>query len=129
MADLTVVCVTDSSDLRVILRPSLGHPQAMYIRLGRGRDPVAYEEVPQIEFGRAIRLREGTDLTIITCGGQAHVSLGAAAKLGEKSVSVRVVDMFTIDAIDVEEVRAAVETGTSLAVERHWQLVCGFQLG
>ncbi|MEY8829569.1 transketolase family protein [Sedimentitalea sp. XS_ASV28] len=119
VADLKVVCATDANHLRAILRASVEHPQAMYIRLGRGRDPVVYDEVPEIEFGRAIRLREGTDLTIITCGSQVRASLDAAAKLEEKGVSVRVVDMFTIDAIDVDEVRAAVETGSILTVEEH----------
>lgn len=119
IADLTVVCATDANHLRGILRASVEHPQAMYIRLGRGRDPVVYDEVPQIEFGRSIRLREGKDLTIITCGSQVRASLDAAAKLKEEGISVRVVDMFTIDSIDVDEVEAAAQTGGILTVEEH----------
>jgi len=119
MADLTVVCATDANHLRAILRASVEHPGAMYIRLGRGRDPVVYDQVPDIEFGRAIRLREGTDLTIIACGSQVRASLDAAAKLEEEGVSVRVVDMFTIDTMDAEEIKAAVETGAILTVEEH----------
>jgi transketolase len=119
VADLTVVCATDANHLRGILRASVEHPKAMYIRLGRGRDPVVYDEVPQIEFGRSIRLREGKDLTIITCGSQVRASLDAAAKLKEEGISVRVVDMFTIDSIDVDEVEAAAQTGGILTVEEH----------
>jgi transketolase len=119
VADLTVVCATDANHLRGILRASVEHPKAMYIRLGRGRDPVVYDEVPQIEFGRSIRLREGQDLTIITCGSQVRASLDAAAKLAEEGTSVRVVDMFTIDSIDVDEVEAAAKTGGVLTVEEH----------
>ena len=119
VADLTVVCATDANHLRAILRASVEHPGAMYIRLGRGRDPVVYDEVPEIEFGRAIRLREGKDLTIITCGSQVRACLDAAEKLEEKGVSVRVVDMFTIDTIDVDEVSAAAQTGAILTVEEH----------
>jgi len=119
IADLTVVCATDANHLRGILRASIEHPKAMYIRLGRGRDPVVYDEVPQIEFGRSIRLREGEDLTIITCGSQVRASLDAAAKLAEEGVSVRVIDMFTIDSIDVDEVQAAAQTGGILTVEEH----------
>lgn len=120
MADLTVVCATDANHLRAILRASVDHPRAMYIRLGRGRDPVVYEDVPQIEFGRALRLREGTDLTIITCGSQVRASLDAADQLAKKGISVRVIDMFTIDQMDQDEIRAAVnETGAILTVEEH----------
>jgi transketolase len=120
MADLTVVCATDANHLRAILRASVEHPKAMYIRLGRGRDPVVYDEVPQIKFGCALRLREGSDLTIITCGSQVRASLDAAEELAGQSISVRVVDMFTIDQIDRSEIRAAVEeTGAVLTVEEH----------
>ncbi len=120
MADLTVVCATDANHLRAILRASVEHPRAMYIRLGRGRDPVVYDTVPEIEFGRALRLREGTDLTLITCGSQVRASLDAAEALQQQGISVRVVDMFTIDQMDREEIRAAADdTGAILTVEEH----------
>ncbi len=120
MADLTVVCATDANHLRAILRASVDHPMAMYIRLGRGRDPVVYQSVPKIEFGRAIRLQEGTDLTIIACGSQVRASLDAAETLAGQGISVRVVDMFTVDQMDKDEIRAAAEeTNAILTVEEH----------
>jgi transketolase len=120
MADLTVVCATDANHLRGILRASVDHPKAMYIRLGRGRDPVVYDEVPKIEFGRAIRLREGEDLTIIACGSQVRASLDAAEKMAEQGLTVRVVDMFTLDRMDTEEIAAAARgTKAILTVEEH----------
>ena len=120
MADLTVVCATDANHLRAILRASVDHPKAMYIRLGRGRDPEVYPSVPQITFGKAARLREGTDLTIITCGSQVRASLDAAEVLAGEGISVRVVDMFTISEMDRDEIKAAAaETGAILTVEEH----------
>ncbi|MFC6641111.1 MULTISPECIES: transketolase family protein [Sulfitobacter] len=120
MADLTVVCATDANHLRAILRASVDHPEAMYIRLGRGRDPEVYPSVPQITFGKAARLREGSDLTIITCGSQVRASLDAAELLAGEGISVRVVDMFTISEMDRDEIKAAAEeTGAILTVEEH----------
>lgn len=120
MADLTVVCATDANHLRAILRASVDHAYAMYIRLGRGRDPVVYETVPEVEFGRALRLREGNDLTIIACGSQVRASLDAAEILAVQGRSVRVIDMFTINQMDVGEIRAAAEdTDAILTVEEH----------
>jgi transketolase len=120
MADLTVVCATDANHLRAILRASVDHPKAMYIRLGRGRDPVVYDEVPDIAFGRALRLRDGADLTIIACGSQVRASLDAAQKLATQGLTVRVVDMFTLDRIDTAEIAAAArETKAILTVEEH----------
>lgn len=120
MADLTVVCATDANHLRAILRASVDHPGTMYIRLGRGRDPVVYNAVPEFAFGRAIRLREGADLTLIACGSQVYPTLDAAEKLAESGIAARVVDMHTISDIDRDEVlAAATETGRIMTVEEH----------
>ncbi|MBS9719693.1 transketolase [Tianweitania sp. BSSL-BM11] len=121
IADLTVVCAADANQLRAILRASVDHPGAMYIRLGRGRDAEVYGEVPaDFALGKATTLRDGTDLTIIATGSQVHASLMAAQKLGETGMSVRVIDMHTIKPLDGDAVRAAArETKAILTVEEH----------
>lgn len=118
IADLTVVCATDANHLRALLRLSLDHPGAMYLRLGRGRDPEVYPEVPQIAIGRAETLRDGSDLTIIATGSEVHPALLAAEELAASGISTRVVDMFTISPLDREAVLdAARSTGAVLTVE------------
>ena len=120
MADLTVICATDANHLRAILRRSVDHPGAMYIRLGRGRDPEVYAAVPDLEVGKAIRLREGRDITIIATGSQVRAALDAAEALAADGLSVRVVDMHTISPLDRAEVASAArETGAILTVEEH----------
>lgn len=118
IADLTVVCATDSNHLRAVLRASMDHAGAMFIRLGRGRDPEVYAEVPEIEFGRAIRVQDGEDLTIIATGSTVRPAVDAAALLAKQGYSVRVVDMFTVSPLDKDEVLAAAgATGAILTVE------------
>lgn len=118
IADLTVVCATDAAHLRAVLRASLDHPGAMYIRLGRGRDPEVYRDIPDITIGRAIRVRQGEDLTIIATGAEVRPSLDAAHLLATEGISTRVVDMFTVDPLDAAEVvAAATETAAILTVE------------
>ncbi|MBL4571778.1 MAG: transketolase [Gammaproteobacteria bacterium] len=120
IADLTVICATDANHLRAILRESIDFPGAMYIRLGRGRDPVVYEEIPDLEIGKAIRLREGTDLTFITTGSQVRASLDASDALRKEGISVRVVDMHTISPLDHNEIiAAAAETNAIITIEEH----------
>lgn len=120
IADLTVLCATDANHLRALLRASVDHPGAIYLRLGRGRDPQVYETVPEITFGKAIRLREGRDLTIIATGSEVRAALDAAATLEGEGISARVVDMFDLGVIDRDEIAsAAEETGAILTVEEH----------
>lgn len=118
IADLTVCCATDANHLRALLRISVDHPGAMYIRLGRGRDPQVYDAVPELAFGKARRLRDGTDLTIIATGSTVRASLDAAETLAAEGRSVRVVDMWSIAPLDRDEIAAAAsETGAILTVE------------
>jgi transketolase len=121
IADLAVVCAADANQLRAILRCSLQWPGAMYIRLGRGRDPEVYPEVPgDFQLGRASRLRDGRDLTIISTGSEVRASLDAAESLARSGIQARVVDMHTVDPLDRDEVLAAAdETGAVLTVEEH----------
>ncbi len=121
IAELTVVCAADANQLRAILRASVDHPGAMYIRLGRGRDAEVYPEAPgDFRFGKAAMLRDGSDLTIITTGSQVHASLAAADALAAEGTSVRVIDMHTIKPLDGEAIRAAAEeTSAILTVEEH----------
>jgi transketolase len=121
IAELTVVCAADANQLRAILRASLDHPGPMYIRMGRGRDPEVYSEPPAaFRIGRATRLRQGTDLTMITTGSEVHPCLVAAGNLATSGISARVVDMHTISPLDSGEIAAAAaETGAVLTVEEH----------
>jgi transketolase len=121
IADLAVVCAADANQLRAILRCSLEWPGAMYIRLGRGRDPEVYPDVPDtFQLGKGDRLREGADLTIIATGSEVRACLDAAEGLATGGIEARVVDMHTIDPLDRAEVlTAAAETGAVLTVEEH----------
>ena len=121
VADLTVACAADANQLRAMLRASLALPGALYLRLGRGRDPEVYAEVPEdFAFGRGVQLRDGDDVTIIATGSEVHAALGAADILGTRGVSARVLDMHTIKPLDESAVlRAAHETGAIVTVEEH----------
>ncbi len=119
IADLTVVCASDANQLRAILRASVDHPGAMYIRLGRGRDPEVYSSIPEFAFGKAISLREGTDLTFIATGTEVHPSLRAADILDESGISAAVIDMHTLSALDIDVIVAAARRGPIMTVEEH----------
>ncbi len=121
VADLTVACAADGNQLRAMLRASLDLKGALYLRLGRGRDPEVYATVPDdFEFGRAVTLRQGADATIIATGSQVNAALGAAQILSERGVRTRVLDMHTIKPLDVAAVvAAATQTAAVVTVEEH----------
>ena len=121
IAGLTVVSACDANELRAILRASLVHDGPVYVRMGRGRDPEVYADVPEdFAFGRAIRLTEGADIALIATGSEVRPCMQAAEDLTNEGISARVVDMHTVSPVDAAEVRAAVDDiGTILTVEEH----------
>lgn len=121
LAGLVVVSAADANELRAVLRAALDHDGPIYVRMGRGRDPKVYDEVPTaFDFGRAIRLTDGGDLVLIATGSMVAPCLQAAARLWEEGIGVRVLDMHTVAPVDAAEVVAAAEeVGRILTVEEH----------
>jgi transketolase len=71
-------------------------------------------------IGKAIRHKEGGDLTLIAIGGILDDVNIAAAELYKLGVNVRVVGMHSIKPIDVEEILDAVKnTGGIVTIEEH----------
>ncbi len=101
------------------------HPGPAYMRLGRSAVPAVYASAEgSFSFGRAIRLREGGDCTIIAAGEASYHAVAAADELAREGIRVRVLDMATIKPLDEAAVLAAArETAAIVTVEEH--SVCG----
>lgn len=93
----------------------------VYMRIGNQKMPVVHPEGTRFEIGKAVTLREGSDVTIIASGTVMHKALEAAELLARTGVSARMIDMHTIKPIDrAAVVKAARETGRIVTVEEHY---------
>jgi transketolase len=92
----------------------------VYLRLSVGGSPEVYKEDYEFKPGRGVRLKDGSDLTIIATGGIIHEVLAAVEELERAGVSVRLVNIHTIKPIDRQIIlKAAEETPAILTVEEH----------
>src|SRR5688572_28464112 len=117
-----VVCVpSDEHQMRAAVKAAYEHDGPVYIRSGRPKAPLVYDATPQdFAFGRAQRLREGNDLTIIAYGLMVAASMVAADALAKDGIQARVLDMATIKPLDEDAVAdAARETGAIVTAEEH----------
>ena len=117
-----VVCVpSDEHQMRAAVQAAYRHDGPVYIRSGRPKAPLVYDATPtDFAFGRATRLREGSDITIIAYGLMVAAALVAADALAQDGIQARVLDMATIKPLDVAAVRdAARETGAIVTAEEH----------
>jgi transketolase len=117
-----VVCVPcDEHQMRAAVKAAYEHDGPVFIRSGRPKAPLVYGETPgDFVFGRAHRLREGSDVTIMANGLLTAAALVAHDMLAAEGLSVRVVDVPTVKPLDEREVAlAAAETGGIVVAEEH----------
>jgi len=95
-------------------------PGPFYIRACRPKIPVIYGDDHRFELGRADRLREGGDLTIIASGVLVKPALDAAATLAGRGIEARVLNLATWRPLDTAAIAAAArETGAIVTAEEH----------
>ena len=117
---MTVIAPSDPRHLTQFTRLAYEHPGPVYIRLGRGNDPIIYGDDQQVELGTAITVQDGDQATIISTGVILRHALPAAQRLAREGVSVRLLDMHTVKPLDTGAVLAAArETGRIVTVEDH----------
>jgi transketolase len=121
-ANMTVIAPADGTETANAVRACVDLPGPVYIRIGRGFEPPFYETDDYgFEIGKAVTVKEGTDLAVITCGIGVLQAVEAARSLEEADgLSVRVVNMHTIKPIDTEAIMKAVtDTRRIITVEEH----------
>jgi len=117
---VTVISPADANEFMQAFKAILDYKGPVYMRIGRSPAPVVFGADHNFEIGKASRVREGEDVTIIATGVMVARALEAADMLADEGVSVRVVNMATIKPIDVEEVVAAArETKGIVSAEDH----------
>jgi 2-oxoisovalerate dehydrogenase E1 component len=81
----------------------------------KGRNPGSEFMIP---FGKAKVVREGTDVTLVTCGALVKRSLDAAKRAEtEHGISTEVIDLRTLSPLDMDRVGESVKrTGKALVV-------------
>jgi transketolase len=120
IADLTVVVPADPIDTASAIRVAHATEGPVFIRTSRMPVPMVHHPDYRLRFGKAARLREGDDVTLVANGVMVHRALEAADLLGEQRVSARVLDMSTVSPIDTDAIVAAArETGGIVTVEEH----------
>jgi len=118
--EMTIITPTDSIMLKNIIKQVAELFGMFYIRLLRKSAIKIYEADQSFEIGKAIKLKEGKDITIVTNGIMVAEALNAAYILEERGISARILDMFTLKPIDKEAIiNCAKETGAIVTAENH----------
>lgn len=119
--NMTLLVPGDVTEMRQIVKASLQHYGPVYIRLCAGDVEDVYTNNEQFHIGKATKLRDGDDATIITTGIMMYEGVCASDILKQKyGINARVLQMASIKPIDLDTIKkAATETGKIVTVEEH----------
>ena len=120
MANMTVVAPVDEVETRSALKAIMQYDGPVYFRLNRPDTPIIFNDDYEFELGKAVVVREGTDVTVFSTGTQTARAFEAAEALAADGIDVHLVHVPTVKPLDVETVVAAAKkTGLVVTTEEH----------
>ncbi len=120
LPEMTVVAPGDPSEVRGATRAIVAQEGPCYLRLGRAGEPTIHASPLDFQLGKAIQVRDGDALTLISTGALLETAVNVADRLARKGVYARVLSMHTLKPLDVEAIlSAARETRAIITLEEH----------
>jgi transketolase len=120
ITNLTVTASCDNLATAALLRSTIDVDGPVLIRVSEQVPRSVYTTVPEIPYGRFVRVRDGRDVTVIGTGLGVCCALDAAALLEAEGVDVGVLDAAYLKPLDEDAiVEAATNTAAILTVEEH----------
>ena len=96
------------------------HFGPVYLRFGRPAVPVFTPEDQNFEIGKAVKLTDGSDVTIVATGHLVWEALEASKELNSMGISAEVINIHTIKPLDEDAILKSVsKTGCLVSAEEH----------
>ncbi len=96
------------------------HNGPVYLRFGRPSVPIFTPADQKFEIGKAIKMTEGNDVTIVATGHLVWEALEASKSLFEEGISAEVINIHTIKPLDEAAILESVaKTGCIVTAEEH----------
>ncbi|CAM5788926.1 MULTISPECIES: alpha-ketoacid dehydrogenase subunit beta [Brevibacillus] len=140
-ADSLEGLIMQTPGVKVVIPSNPYDAKGLLISAIRDNDPVVFlehmklyrsfrQEVPEGEYtiplGKANVVKEGSDVTIITYGAMVHTSLKAAEELEKaRGAKVEVIDLRTVNPIDIDTIVASVKKTNRAIVVQEAQKTSG----
>lgn len=116
----TVVVPADAVETAQAVRAAAVTNGPFYIRLGRLKLPMVYDDDYRFQVGKAVMLRDGGDVTIIAIGIMVAAALEVAENLERQGIGCRLLSMPTLKPVDEPAIIAAArDTGAIVVAEEH----------
>jgi transketolase len=118
--NMTIVAPADADEMRRFMPLTIDYQGPIYIRLGKGFDPIVTNDEIPFEIGKVFPMRYGRDALIITTGITLKRSLDAAATLSAEGIEATVLHVPTVKPLDSEAILSlASQVPVVTVIEEH----------
>jgi transketolase len=119
IANMTVIVPADPAETASAIRAAVAYDGPVFLRLSRMPVPLVHPADYRFEIGRATRLRDGSDVTLIAAGTMVCRALEAASLLEADGIRAAVVNMSSVRPLDRRAILAAAAAGPIVTIEEH----------
>ncbi len=126
LPNMAVVCPADAVEVRLAVRAACQRPSGVYIRLGKKGEAVIHKTPPQFAIGKAITIREGREVCLLSTGNMMPEALAAAERLERDGVSTRVASFHTVKPLDTNYLEECFYNFPLVATVEEHSLIGGF---
>jgi transketolase len=123
---MTVLAPADANEVRALLKASLKLTGPAYMRIGKKNEPQVHDSVPDLEIGKSLSMKDGTDVCLFNTGTTLPRVLEAAANLDAVGISTAVIHFPTVKPLDLEAIEAASRKSKLLATIEEHSVLGGF---
>lgn len=120
LCNVAIIDVVDGMQLVKALPYIVEHQGPMYVRMERKQSACYWDDNYVFQFGKADKIQNGKDITIVASGASLFDALKATESLKEQGISVDLLSVHTIKPFDEQAIiKSAKKTGRVLTVENH----------
>ena len=118
---MVVINPSDAVEARAAVEAAINYQGPVYIRFGRLALPIINEqEGYSFQIGKAIKVADGKDVTIVANGMMVAEAIEARKMLADEGISASIINMHTVKPLDVESLVADAKiTGAVVVSEEH----------
>ena len=111
--NITILAPADSLEMRKLMPHTVNHQGPIYLRLAKGHDPLVSNESDDYQIGKAIQIRQGADVLLITTGITLGLAKTAADILAKQNIESTILHCHTLKPLDTKNI---IDTASTIPI-------------
>lgn len=117
---MSVIVPADASETRQAIEYAATHYGPFYIRIARANLFDVFDDSYKFNFNKAVVMKNGTDVSLVTNGETLIETLDCAEILGQNGINAEVINVPVVKPLDSETIiNSAKKTNRVITVENH----------